>query len=84
MGWYRKNQILNVVATVPECIAQPKADDPNLKATMLELFADFSPEVKALTSLTDKVMVSSFRCPFRVFDSTSPLQILEIIAPSRF
>lgn len=49
---------MNVVAVFPESVAQPSAEDPDLKKTMLEIFEDFSPEVKALTSLADKVMVS--------------------------
>ena len=54
----RKNKILNAVATFPECIARVEADDPDLKGKMLDIFADFSPEVKALIGLTEKVLVS--------------------------
>lgn len=49
---------MNVVAAFPECIAQPSADDPDLKETMLEIFAHSAPEVKALIALADKVTVS--------------------------
>lgn len=55
---HRNNEIINVVAVFPECVANPSPEDPDLKKTMLELFSDFSPEVKALMSLADKVMVS--------------------------
>ncbi|KAL8827879.1 MAG: hypothetical protein Q9170_006835 [Blastenia crenularia] len=52
----RNNKLVNAVAAFPECLLQPDPEDPNLKDVMLDLYSDFSPEVKALMMLADKVL----------------------------
>ncbi|KAL8896125.1 MAG: hypothetical protein Q9207_007866 [Kuettlingeria erythrocarpa] len=58
----RHNQLVNAVAVFPEELAMPDPKDLLMKRTMLKLYSDFSPEVKALMALPDKVMT------WRLFD----------------
>jgi len=54
---------MNVAATLPGCIAKPSPNDPDLKEQMLSHFTEFNPQVKALMSLADKVMVRLLTLP---------------------